>query len=461
MQSGQVVRHIAILDLIAVARKSAIDKQGVYTEIPTDPLEQSLWISKILRKYAKQLFRNCYIRRNKYSFSIRLDNPIFSEMYTVTSKGMRIDTGMYQDLEERRQVASLFNVLQESMRTHHCLHFKIRDDGKMFLYMYHQRDVYKHSEGSFMNVLISAEEISETWQTLYEEEFPRVKALVEEAEARNEEQEEERQRVVKERAQRIEREVEERRQLLQRQYEEQRLQQEQSRQSNRVVLRPVTAPSTTAPTVSEEAQNQFNEILRRVTNRDSTPEEIEEEIIVTLDESVLTNNPSSLTQILHMVPDDYTPGNNYLSALCPNTGLSETWVDRTFSALNSIQLPEGIPTVSIPFDKEYVLDVSRDIETALSEGPDGIYYLPVPLYHIVVDGKIIETKGTLEEAQRIYLEEKGNLSIPILYPVTEFDMGSINDALRAMIPSDVYEVEYSARLEAQGRELLFGGREND
>lgn len=441
MKSKQVVNYIAILDLIAVARKSAIDRQGVYTEIPINPIEQSLWISKIFRKYAKQLFPNCYIRRNKYSFSVRLDNPIFSEMYIVTRKGIGIDTEMYQDPEEKRWVSSLFNTLQESIRSHRQLCLKIRDDEKMFLYLYHQRDVYRSSRGSFMGVLTGAEEFSRTWQELYKESFPRVKEAVERALL----QVEESRRVSLETSSHLE-------------------EQEQPRRLDTVILRPInTTPpmeeEVPAPTVSQEAQNQFNEILRRVSNRNQVPEEIEEEIIITLDEPATST--VDLPQLLRMTPNDYIAEYGSLDDLGFNLGSSEAQEDKISRILNTIELPKDIPTVNIPFDKEYVFDVSSDIETALTEGPDGIYYVPDPLYYIAINGKIVDTKENLEDAYKVYFEHKGDISIPILYPVTKIDMDSKINASKRIIPSDVAQIEHRARRIMHTNEHFFGGGEND
>jgi hypothetical protein len=460
MELNRVVDHIMILDLVMVARKSAIDRMGVYTEVPTDPVDVSLWMSTIIRKYVKQLLPNCYTRKNRYTFSVRLDLPEFDEMYAIIANGHRINSRYYANADEKNRVSRMLMNLQNSMRTNSDTYIQIKPDGKLFLYIPHTVRVYDRSGHGFMESLERIQIILNQWRGWYEGEFQQLKDIIAAAETcKNNGGRPVVRQVAPQPAPApapvptpVVRPVE-RPQTddLADFFDTNPVRQER-------VLNDTPAPSVVLTplgrTVNDTEQNRFNDILRRVTAHRTADNG--ETAVVRDEEPVLMEVEADRTIYeLRMLPSDYDPDMDN-DIVIDRVGGERVYIgnaDQITRMLAETELPQGIPSVDMPFSEDLMYELGNDLESSIVEGTNGIYYVPEPLYYVVVNGSIIGRFTDLEEATTNYRTATGtNDSITILYPVTEmFDRDRSALAPEDNVPRDVNDTYYQTIQQEQDR----------
>lgn len=454
MEPINVMNHITVLDLVMVARKSAIDRMGIYTEVPTDPVDISLWMSTVIRKYTKQLFSNCYVRKNRYAFSIRLDTPEFAEMYPIIVEGYRIPTKYYLNQQQKSRVASVLSMLQDSIRnTRSGATMKVRPDNKIFLYIPHTTRVYERNGCSFMKSLEYAESTLATWKTIYENIFPEIRNIIEEAKNNKDNRKLPNQNVSI---------------FAQSVPSTENINTIQETPVVRPVIRHVEEVDETprqpiitpvSRTVNEAEQNRFNDILRRMTGRNQDREtNNDEETAITL-----TETRYSIAHDLRMLPPcDYII--NLDGEAIVERGEDDirtiTNADDIIREVSNTDLPDTIPTVNIQFSNEYMYELGNDVEKSITEGPNGIYYVPEPMYYVVIDNNIVDKFVNLDSALEKYeLLVGSDDDITILYPVTELNLRDERYLRSAIsVPSDVSNIYYDA-IEEETDRMVY--RENN
>ena len=442
MNMNKIRSYNSIVDLVLVSRKAAIDQMGFYDKVPTDEVEVSKWISKILRQYLKKYFPGCYIRKNKYAFSIRLDTDMYRELIYFLNPSLHRLLRTIEDRDLRAEIEHLSDTVNDALNRFNFLNFKQRSDGVCFIYVAHTPQVYRTFKKTFYTMLCQAENFESLFSDAYDR-YTRLKPIIEEMQNRveNEESSEDNSSQNQEPDEQL-----------------RPLNVEDTRTNQAVELTRVEQPTP----VSSEAQRRFEEALRRATgdrNTENRPvlRPVEENRVIVEsrevttddflrpifaddddDELAITLEPSVASvdliggvirkwgSLQYFYPDYFQKlidGYVKLDSFSEyDTVYDLEQVNDTIKAIENIDLPKDIPCTSTIFDNEYVYDVSSDIEDSLVYGPDGVYYTPEPIYYIVAYGKIIGKSKELKEAQGLYESIKNEKIDCVFYPVTEVNL---------------------------------------